>query len=889
MPVRIKLPASSRSAGASRSKSARPKSRSKNSGPPRSGFLGLLVYIFAMPAVRYGLFALAGIAIILAVMVGLEYRKYARLTDQKLVSGPFPNSSLLYAAPQVIGVGDPGAPLQFANRLRESGYLEDARSNTLGWYHIRPSAIEIFPGQSSYSRSEPGVIKFSDGKVSSIISLSDNAPRTQYTMEPRLLSSLFDRNREKRRLVKYDDIPPMLVHAVISIEDKRFFQHSGFDPVRIGKAVLVDIRERRNAQGASTLTQQLARNIWLDSRKTYGRKFDELLITIHLERKLTKQKIFEYYANQVDLGRRGSFAIRGFGEAAQAYFGKGLGSLTISEAATLAGLIQQPSRFNPVRYPERARSRRNIVLRQMLDNRYITDEQYREALDAPIVTSRQGVESADAPYFVDLVNERLANEFGDQDFQESGSRIYTTLDPDLQRDAAEAIGVGLKEVNTILARRAKKGEKIGDPQVALICMDPHTGEVKALIGGKNYGVSQLNHAVAKRPSGSIFKPFVYAVALNSGLQPRPDPLTASTMLKDEMRTFYFGGQAYEPTDYHKDEGSGDVTLRTAFARSLNIPAVEVAEAAGYNNIAELAHQAGLQDIQPTPSMALGAYNVTPLDITSAFTTFANDGVMIHARMISEIVGRNDESWKSSPDTRKLLDPRVNFLVLSLMQEVLRSGSGAGVHARGFNLPAAGKTGSSHDAWFAGFTSKLLCVVWVGLDDYQDLKIDGAKAALPIWAEFMRRAHKHRAYRDVSDFKAPEGVVSSPVDSQTGQLATGNCPPKQVNTEYFLLGTQPASFCLLHQSGGTQIAGWEAAPLPQTSLPNLNAQPGYYPVVPASPGQPPTRTTSYPDSPSNSPANPVLSGGTAPPEARLPEDAKPKEKRGIFDKLKGIFK
>lgn len=843
--------------------------------PP--GFLGLLIHIFAMPVVRYGLLALAGVAVVIAVMVGLEYRKYAELTDKKLVAGPFPNSSLLYAAPQVVGVGDPGAPLQFANRLRESGYLEDARSNAAGWYHIRQSAIEIFPGQRSYSRSEPGVVKFEDGRISSIISLSDNSPRTQYTMEPRLLSSLFDRNREKRRLVKYDDIPPLLVHAVISIEDKRFFQHSGFDPIRIVKAVLVDIRERRTAQGASTLTQQLARNIWLDARKTYGRKFDELLITLHLERKLTKQKIFEYYANQVPLGRRASFAIRGFGEAAQAYFGKDLHSLTLSEAATLAGLIQQPSRFNPVRYPDRARARRNIVLRQMLENQYITNPQYREALEMPISTSRQGIESADAPYFVDLVNERLASEFGDQDFQESGSRIYTTLDPDLQRDAGEAIGVGMKEINTILARRAKKGEPADEPQVAIICMDPHTGEVKALIGGKNYGVSQLNHAVAKRPSGSIFKPFVYAAALNTGLQSRPDPLTASTVLKDELRTFYYGGQPYEPADFHKGEMGGDVTLVTAFAKSLNIPAVEVAEAVGYGTVADLAHQAGLQEIRATPAMALGAYNVTPIDITTAFTLFANDGVMVKSRMISEIVGRDDNSWKSKPDTKKILDARVNYLVVSLMQEVLRSGSGAGVRSRGFSLPAAGKTGSSHDAWFAGFTSKLLCVVWVGLDDYQDLKIEGAKAALPIWTDFMRRAHKHRAYRDVSNFVAPEGVVSSQVDSETGQLATSNCPPKQVTTEYFLVGTQPVSFCPLHQSGTTQIAGWDSTTPPITSLPNLNAQPSSYPSSIPVPGQPP--------------ANPVSPGVAAQttPEGKPAENGKPKEKKGLFDKLKGIFK
>jgi penicillin-binding protein 1B len=282
--------------------------------------------------------------------------------------------------------------------------------------------------------------------------------------------------------------------------------------------------------------------------------------------------------------------------------------------------------------------------------------------------------------------------------------------------------------------------------------------VKALIGGKNYGLSQLNHAVAKRPSGSIIKPFVYAAALNTGLWESPDPITASTIFEDEPQTFTFSGQDYEPVDYHKNAWMGDVTVRTAFAKSLNVPAVEVAEKTGYGAVANLAHKAGLADIRATPSMALGAYNVTPLEIAGAYTIFANSGVLVKPTMIERIVDQSGKTvWAGQPQTKKVLDPRTAFLTLDLMQEVLRSGTGAGVRARGFSLPAAGKTGSSHDSWFAGFTTKLLCVVWVGLDDYQDIKMDGSKAALPIWTEFMKRAHKHRAYRDVSDFAVPEGL------------------------------------------------------------------------------------------------------------------------------------
>ena len=852
--------------------------------PSRKGRGPLVINSRLKAVLKYSLIAVAGAFIAGIIIVSYFYSKYARLADETLLHGPFPNSSLLYAAPLQVGVGDPGTPLQFAARLRESGYAEDVRSSPIGWYHLRANAIEIFPGDQSYTGLEPGVIKFSKGQISSVISLSDNTPRTQYTLEPRLLSSLFDKNREKRRLVKYDDIPPVLVHAVISIEDKRFFQHSGFDPIRIVKAVLVDIKERRNAQGASTLTQQLARNIWLDARKTYSRKIDELLITFHLERKLTKQKIFEYYANEVDLGRRGSFAIRGFGEASQAYFGKDIRNLTLAEAATLAGIIQKPSVRNPVRYPDRAQARRNVVLKQMLENSYISGPQYAEAVKEPVIVVRQGVEWADAPYFVDLVNERLATEFQDRDFQESGSRIYTTLDPDLQRDAAEAVGLGVREIDALIAKRSKGQTPPEGPQIALVCLDPHTGEVKALIGGRNYGMSQLNHAVAKRPSGSIFKPFVYATALTTGLTGQPEVMTASTVVKDEARTFLFLGKPYEPAEFHKNQWLGDVTLRKALAKSLNVPAVETAEAVGYGAVADLAHKAGLADVRPTPAMALGAYDATPLDMAEAYTVFANEGVLVKPRFISEIVDRTGaDKWASKPNTEPVLDPRVTYLMVDMMGEVLRSGTGAGVRARGFTLPAAGKTGTSHDAWFAGFTTKLLCVVWVGLDDYQDLKVvlgsqnsEGAKVALPIWTEFMKRAHKHRAYRDVSPFEVPDGVVSVEVDPDTGQLATSACPKPQ--SEYYLVGTQPTTFCALHMGGSTQIASWDTASPTQKTLPNLNApiSGGSPPLVPASPPPPPPGVVA------SEATNPNLNAQDPPVE-------KPKEKKGFFDKVKGIFK
>jgi penicillin-binding protein 1B len=793
------------------------------------------------------------------------YVKYSKLIESKLAAGPFANTSMLYAAPRSISLGDPATPQDLANDLRRAGYSE-AANNKMGHYAMKPDEVDVYPGPDSYFKREDGVIKFEKGKVSRIISLADNTDRTEYELEPELISSLFDKNREKRRMVKYEDIPPVLVHAVVAIEDKRFFQHSGFDPIRIVKAAYVDLRKRRYAEGASTLSQQLARGLWLDNDKTWRRKIPELLITIHLERELPKEKIFEYYANEVPLGRRGSFGIRGFGEAAQVFFGKDISRLTLPEAATLAGLIQQPSFTNPFRWPDRARNRRNVVLKAMHDNRYITDEQYASAVDSPVTLMRQNVESTDAPYFVDMVNDNLIDKFQDYDFQTTTYRIYTTLDLELQQDASEAVRIGMEEVDKIIKQRRKKDPNIPDAQCALIALDPLTGEVKALVGGRNYGTSQLNRILAKRSPGSSFKPFVYAAALNTGLNGSSTVLTPATMLDDEPTTFWFDGKPYEPGNFHH-ELMGHISLREAIAHSLNIPTVKIAEETGYSTVVDMARRAGLnQDIRPTPAMALGAYEVTPLEIAGAYTIFVNKGVYSTPYFVSNIAKNDGDSlYQASQQHRQALDPRVAFLMDSLLEEVLRSGTGAGVWARGINFPVAGKTGTSdHDGWFAGFTSRLLCIVWVGFDDNSPLNIEGAKSALPVWAEFMKRAHELRQYHNVTDFTAPAGIVSAQIDPTTGQLATANCPT--VRMEYFIEGTQPVETCAVHGGGATRMAGWDQPAVAQ----------GQQPVTDGAP--PPPMQANVPPPHANTAADPQV------PNA--PQDPK---KKGVFGRLRDIFR
>jgi penicillin-binding protein 1B len=829
-------------------------------------------------AVRFALHPLGKILLVVLVLsftAGLGvftyyYVKYSRLIESKLAAGPFANTSMLFAAPRTVDVGDIADPQEIATDLRRSGYTESP-NNRMGYFTLKPDEIDVYPGPDSYFKRDEGVIKFAGRKVKQIISLADNTDRTEYTLEPELISNLFDKNREKRRLVRYEDIPPVLVHAVVSAEDKRFFQHSGFDPIRIIKSMWIDVREHRYAQGASTLSQQLARMFWLDNDKTWRRKIPEMLITMHLEQKLKKEQIFEYYANQVPLGQRGSFGIRGFGEAAQVYFGKDVSKLTLPEAATLAGLIQRPSFKNPFRWPERARERRNVVLKLMRENNYISGEEYESAIASPMVLAKQGMDSAEAPYFVDLVNDTLIEKFPDYNFQSNTYRVYTTLDPNLQRDAAEAVRIGMEEADQRIKGRKKRDPNYPDPQCALIALDPQTGEVRALIGGRNYGTSQLNRILAKRQPGSSFKPFVYAAALNTGLSDGRlanggQVITPATMIMDEPTTFYFDGKPYEPSNF-EHKFYGNVSLRDALAHSLNVATVKLAEETGYDAIVDLARRAGMNvEIHPTPAVALGAYEVTPFEIAGAYTIFANHGIYSKPYFVSDIASDHGSIiFDNKPEHKEVLDPRVAFLMDQLLEEVVRSGTGAGVWARGINFPIAGKTGTSHDGWFAGFTSKLICIVWVGFDDNRELK-EGAHSALPVWAEFMRRAHEHREYRNVSEFEAPAGVVGVQIDPASGQLATAACP--KVRTEYFVEGTQPVEQCQLHGGGGMRVAGWETGQPARPSDQNPPAAGAG--AVSQQPGL--ARTAQPPDVPDSS----------SQPQAQ------PKRK-GFFERLRGIFK
>src|SRR5437763_5018772 len=330
-------------------------------------------------------------------------------------------------------------------------------------------------------------------------------------------------------------------------------------------------------------------------------------------------------------------------------------------------------------------------------------------------------------------------------------------------------------------------------QVALVALDPHTGEVLALVGGRNYGFSQLNHAIAKRPTGSIFKPFVYAAAINTGLDGSSPVITAASTVEDQPTTFSYGDQIYEPRNY-KEEYHGQVTLRYALAMSLNNATVKVAEEVGYDKVAELAKSAGITSVKATPAMALGSYDAPPLDMAGAYTVFANNGVRLSPILVNSVRNaKGDVVANFKTDQRQVMDPRIAYVMTNMMESVINNGLGyTAVRLRGFTQPAAGKTGSSHDGWFAGYTSNLLCIVWVGFDDYSDLRLSGAQTAAPVWTEFMKKAANLPEYSAMKPFMQPPGVVDVQLDKATNRLATASCPDDY--TSAFVAGTEPHDTC-----------------------------------------------------------------------------------------------
>jgi penicillin-binding protein 1B len=518
---------------------------------------------------------------------------------------------------------------------------------------------------------------------------------------------------------------------------------------------------------------------------------------------------------------------------------------------------------------DRAEESRDRVLPQMVEDSYITQDQADAAKKVKLKFVNGGVNTGSAPYFVDMVKDHLLEKFSETDLETQSYRIYTTLDPQLQRAAADAIQTGVQGVDKLLAKRyaawAKKGEPATRVQVALVAMDARTGEIRALVGGRNYGESQLNHALAHRQPGSVFKPFVYAAAFDNVAEGFTPIVTPVTTVDDVPTTFEFDGKEYTPDNYG-EEFYGTVTVRDALIHSLNVATVKVAELIGYQRVVNLTRQMGLgNNIQPTPAVALGAYEMTPIDVAAAYTPFATNGFRAEPLFLRSVLAADGTVEETAgPRVRAVLDPRVAFLTTSIMEEVINRGTGVTVRSMGFTPVAAGKTGTSRDGWFAGFTSNLLCVVWIGFDDNRDLGLSGSASAAPVWAEFMKRAMALPQYKMTEDFDPPPGVIAEMIDPKSGELANSSCP--QSVQEYFIAGSEPTDVC------------GQLATSPSNWLSHLFGKG-------SNPPPPPNAAANQPGQPPKPGAKPGAPGDSQEPAPATPDSEK---KKGLLDKIFGIF-
>ena len=726
------------------------------------------------------LMQVSALVAILAAVLGSaalirSYNYYAKIIDARLASGYLTSRPGLYAAPRVVQAGQKLSRDKLIGSLRRAGYLETSASNVWsGSFLASESAIEIRPGRSAFGQPAIVRITFADDQIAEIT--GDGVTLESFTLEPEVLSNDLSSKSGKREALSYDEIPPVLVQAIVAIEDRWFFSHSGVDVSGLTRALLRNTGEERLGQGGSTITQQLVKNTYLTPEKTLQRKYAEAMLSLALERRLSKKDIFALYCNEIYLGQRGAVAVRGVKEAAAVFFGKELRDLTLAEAATIAGLIQSPSHYSPLRYPDAVRARRNLVLAAMQESGRITNEQKETACAEPIkVAPATNLNNSLAPYFVDYVN-RVAE-------SNDGQRIYTTIDLDLQDLAEQALKKQLERYQ----------DKDVKPQAALVALDPHTGNVLAMVGGSDYASSQLNRATdALRQPGSTFKPFVYAAAIEDGMSP-------VQLFLDAPREFvYDRTRTYRPANYGGGYSMGEVTMRTGLVKSLNVVTVDVALQTGLARIANLAAAFGLPKPERYPSLALGTKEVTPLQLASAYAAFVNEGRRVDPRVITSVT--EPPAAHALPNSsEQLVSPQTAYVLTNMLSAVIERGTARKARGAIPGTAIAGKTGTSRDGWFVGYTPNLVCVVWIGYDDNQQLGLTGAEAALPAWVDFMKGAVAVRPDLGGENFECPEGIKFVEIDSATGLISTLSCPLRELiavkegqgpNLECYLHGNVP---------------------------------------------------------------------------------------------------
>jgi len=742
---------------------------------------------------RVRLFAWSGGALLCALALYGLYL-WTTLTLPKAEDRP---PLLIYGAPFLLTPGMSIGEAHLQERLDRLGYhLVSRPIRDPGEYRIAADFIAVYIRDYPEGRIQAFPLRLvRDGdRVTQMLSLAEGQEVSAVPLEPPLISGVLGATRQVREWVSLEDIPPHVLDAILAVEDRRFYRHPGVDPIAVARAMWENFRHGAIVQGGSTITQQLAKNLYYSSERTFLRKLKETAAALVLENKFTKAGILESYINEIYLGQAGSVAIYGVGEAARRYFGKPIQKLTVAEAALLAGMIKAPNTYSPFKAPQAAMERRNLALDRLRGEGRLTDREWREAISTSVRLASGRESLTDAPYFVDYLLRQAEDATGSA--IPPGARIYTALDPVLQRIAEETLQTGLLRLEGKYSALRRKAEPV---QGALVALDPKTGGILAMVGGRDYRQSQFNRAIqAKRQPGSLFKPFVYLAAFEASRGIKEGAITPASLIVDEPITFPAGDAVWTPRNYDR-QFRGPVSVRTAVEQSLNVPTVRVAHSVGMRPIVQLARELGIQGpLEENLTTALGTSEVSLLEITGAFGALAQGGRFIPPAAVSSLVAPAGENvWHDNADPRQVVSPQAAYLVTSLLRGVVERGTAASIRALELEAVVAGKTGTTdeyRDAWFVGYTPDLVIGVWVGFDDGSALGLSGAAAALPIWIEFARQVIPSTS----PEFPVPSGIVTRVVDPESGQLATAKCPHKV--EEVFIEGIEPAVYCQVHGPG-----------------------------------------------------------------------------------------
>jgi penicillin-binding protein 1B len=688
-------------------------------------------------------------------------------------------------------------------KLNRLGYRQMTSLSQSGDYVAGRGQIDLytraFNHPSGQYPAQPVRIVFRNNSIESVVSLRQASPIDNAALEPELLASILSDQLENRRPVTLDQVPKSLQDAVVATEDVRFWHHPGVDPIGLSRALFRNVRAGGVTEGGSTLTQQLVKNYYLTNERSFKRKVTEAFMAVILDAKFSKREILEAYLNDIYLGRNRSISILGVGEAARFYFGKPVSELNLAEAALLAGMIRSPNNYSPFTRPDLALQRRTTVLGLMLNQKKITQAEYDAAMAAklPRQPFRQRSGLASIPYYVDRVLQEMARDYGIKDVKGRGLQIYTAIDLNAQDTASRTIEAGLSALEKGSRRLRRPGQPL---QGAMINIDVPTGEIRALIGGRNYDINQFNRALnARRQIGSLVKPFVYATAFEPSLSNQN--ITPATLVSDTRfvlkRRF---SEDWSPRNY-EDVYHQTVTVAEALEQSLNSASVRIGLACGLDPIARTAHTLGVvSDIDSkNPAMLLGAVDLSPIEMADAYSTIARIGSRVPLHAVKFVTDDRNKILSAGGEIKpvQVFPARDTYILVNVMKGVVDRGTAAGSRSMGFKLTAAGKTGTTNDkrdAWFIGFTPKALTLTWIGFDDNAPTGLSGGTGAVPIWTRFMQNV---TAGQPNVDFASPDGIIMATIDETSGGLAVPACPANVAVAEAFKSGTQPMNPCPLH--------------------------------------------------------------------------------------------